>query len=158
MGFEVPAAMGAQVGRPDMTVWSIAGDGGFQMTMSELGTMAQENIPVKFAIMNNGYLGMVRQWQEVFYQKQYVATPLFNPDFVKLAEAYGMLGIVVKERDEVIPAIKKAMNHPGPVLVDFRVVEDDNVYPMIAPGTSVKQMIEEKEKLVAMEDPPEASS
>ncbi len=158
MGFEVPAAMGAQVGRPDMTVWSIAGDGGFQMTMSELGTMAQEKIPVKFAIMNNGYLGMVRQWQEVFYQKQYVATPLFNPDFVKLAEAYGMLGLRVTEKSEVIPAIKEAMNYPGPVLVDFRVVEDDNVFPMIAPGTSVKQMIEEKESLVAMEDPPEASS
>lgn len=158
MGFEVPAAMGAKVGRPEMTVWSIAGDGGFQMTMSELGTMAQEKIPVKFAIMNNGYLGMVRQWQEVFYQKQYVATPLFNPDFVKLAEAYGMLGLRVKDRAGVIPAIKEAMEYPGPVLVDFQVVEDDNVYPMIAPGTSVKQMIEEREKLVAMEDSPEASS
>ena len=134
MGFEVPAAMGAQVGQPDRVVWSICGDGGFQMTMCELATIVENNIPVKFAIFNNGYLGMVRQWQEIFYQKDYFSTHYTgNPDFVKLAEAFGMLGIRVSRREESIEAIRAAMAHPGPVLVDFMVEEEENVYPMIPP-------------------------
>ena len=158
MGFEVPAAMGAKVGRPDMTVWSVAGDGGFQMTMYELATMVEYNIPVKYAIMNNQYLGMVRQWQEIFYQKSYVATHLFNPDFVKLAEAYGILGLRVTERSQMRGAIEQAMNHPGPVLVDFQVAQEENVYPMIPPGTSVKQMLEEPQPAIRFEDSKDASS
>ena len=144
MGFEVPAAMGAQVGKPDRVVWSICGDGGFQMTMCELATIVENNIPVKFAIFNNGYLGMVRQWQEIFYQKDYFSTHYTgNPDFVKLAEAFGMLGIRVNRREESIEAIRAAMAHPGPVLVDFIVEDEENVYPMIPPGETVAELMEE---------------
>lgn len=144
MGYEVPGAMGAQVGRPDKVVWSIAGDGGFQMTMVELATLAENNIPVKFAIMNNNSLGMVRQWQDLFYEKNRVATVYSgNPDFVKLAEAYGMLGIRVTEKNQVMPAIQQAMAHDGPVIVDFIVEQDDNVYPMIPAGTSIDHLMEE---------------
>ena len=144
MGFEVPAAMGAQVGQPDRVVWSICGDGGFQMTMCELATIVENNIPVKFAIFNNGYLGMVRQWQEIFYQKDYFSTHYTgNPDFVKLAEAFGMLGIRVNRREESIEAIRAAMAHPGPVLVDFIVEDEENVYPMIPPGETVAELMEE---------------
>ncbi|MEK7873656.1 MAG: thiamine pyrophosphate-dependent enzyme, partial [Chloroflexota bacterium] len=146
------------VGRPDKTVWSIAGDGGFQMTLPELGTIAQEKIPVKFAILNNSFLGMVRQWQEIFYQRQYVATPLFSPDFMKLADAYGMMGLRVKDKAGVVPAMHQAMKHDGPVIVEFVVVEEESVYPMIPPGLSVNEMIEEPEKMVAMQDSKEASS
>ena len=144
MGFEVPAAMGAQVGQPDRVVWSICGDGGFQMTMCELATIVENNIPVKFAIFNNGYLGMVRQWQEIFYQKDYFSTHYTgNPDFVKLAEAFGMRGIRVSRREESIEAIREAMAHPGPVLVDFIVEDEENVYPMIPPGETVAELMEE---------------
>ena len=115
MGYEVPGAMGAQVGRPDRVVWSVAGDGGFQMTMAELATLVENKIPVKFAIINNNYLGMVRQWQEFFYDKSYVATSYtHNPDFVKLAEAFGMLGIRVTDKSQVRSAIDKAMEYDGP--------------------------------------------
>ncbi|MFQ5860252.1 MAG: biosynthetic-type acetolactate synthase large subunit [Dehalococcoidia bacterium] len=144
MGFEVPAAMGAAVGRPDLPVWSIAGDGGFQMTMAELATCVENNVPVKFAIMNNRFLGMVRQWQDMFYQKSYVATGYtHNPDFVKLADAFGMLGIRVTEKIQVLPAIQQAMEHAGPVLIDFAVEPEENVFPMIPPGESAQEMIEE---------------
>jgi len=144
MGYEVPAAMGAQLGRPDRVVWSVAGDGGFQMTMSELATIVENNLPVKFALFNNGNLGMVRQWQDVFYNKDYFATWWTrNPDFVKLAEAFGMLGIRVTERDQSIDAIKQAMDHSGPVLVEFVVVEEENVYPMIPPGLTTDALMEE---------------
>ncbi len=144
MGFEVPAAMGAQLARPDKVVWSICGDGGFQMTMSELATIVENNIPVKFAIFNNGYLGMVRQWQEIFYQKDYFSTHYTgNPDFVKLADAFGMPGIRVSRREESIEAIREAMAHPGPVLVDFMVEDEENVYPMIPPGETVAELMEE---------------
>lgn len=144
MGFEVPAAMGAQVGRPEEVVWSIAGDGGFQMTMAELATMVENNIPVKFALFNNRYLGMVRQWQDIFYDKSYVATYYtHNPDFVKLAEAFGLFSTRVTTEEEVIPAIKAAMAHPGPALVDFIVAQEENVYPMIPAGTSTDELIEE---------------
>ena len=144
MGFEVPGALGAQVGRPDRVVWSIAGDGGFQMTMSELATLAENNIPVKFAIMNNGFLGMVRQWQEIFYTKSYVATQYsHNPDFVKLADAFGILGMRVTDKAQVMSAIQQAMEYDGPALIDFRVEQEENVYPMIPSGQSVREMIEE---------------
>lgn len=143
MGYEGPASMGAQVGCPDKVVWSIAGDGGFQMTMFEMATMVQEKIPVKFAIMNNGYHGMVRQWQELFYNRSYVASKFHNPDFVKLAEAFGCLGLRVTEKDEVVPAIRQAMEYDGPVIVDFRVRTEENVYPFIPPGQSVSNMVED---------------
>ncbi len=144
MGYEVPAAMGAQVARPDRVVWSICGDGGFQMTMSELATIAENNLPVKFAIFNNGYLGMVRQWQEFFYRKDYFATHYTNnPDFVKLADAFGIKGIRVTERGQSMEAIREAMAHPGPVVVDFVVEEEENVFPMIPAGMSTAELLEE---------------
>ena len=144
MGYEVPGAMGAQVGRPDKTVWSVAGDGGFQMTMAELATLVENKIPVKFAIMNNGYLGMVRQWQEFFYERSYVATNYTaNPDFVKLADAFGMLGIRVTDKTQVRTAIEMAMEYDGPALVDFVVEEEENVYPMIPAGQTIEELIEE---------------
>ena len=148
MGFEVPAALGAKVGRPDKTVWSIAGDGGFQMTLCDLATAVEANIPVKFAIMNNGFLGMVRQWQDLFYDKTYTATYYTgNPDFVKLAEAYGILGLRVTEKDQVVPALEEAMAEPGPVVIDFRVEQEENVYPMIPAGESINELIEEPEEI-----------
>ncbi len=142
MGFELPAAIGAKVGRPEETVWCVAGDGGFQMTIQELATIAQENIAIKIAIINNGYLGMVRQWQELFYQHRYVDTKLWNPDFVQIAEAYDIPGVRVKHREEVIPAIQKAMDYPGPFLIDFIVEPEENVYPMVQPGESLSQILE----------------
>ena len=144
MGYEVPGAMGAQVGRPDKVVWSVAGDGGFQMTMCELATMVENNIPVKIAILNNGFLGMVRQWQEIFYDRSYVATGYSgNPDFVKLAEAFGVFGARVTDKSQVRSTIMDAMAFDGPAIVDFVVEQEENVYPMIPAGTSVREMIEE---------------
>ena len=144
MGYEVPGAMGAQVGAPDRVVWSVAGDGGFQMTMAELATIAENRIPVKFAIMNNNYLGMVRQWQEFFYDSDYVATAYTgNPDFVKLAEAFGIMGIRVTDKMQVRPSIEQANAHDGPVVVDFVVEEEENVYPMIKAGGTIDDLVEE---------------
>ena len=142
MGYEVPAALGAAMGRPDDQVWSICGDGGFQMTLNELATIRDENIPVKFAIINNGNLGMVRQWQELFYDKRYSQIDVKGPDFIKLADAYGMHGIRVTSKDSVNDAILEANTHPGPVIVDFVVEAEENVYPMIPAGQSVKEMVE----------------
>jgi acetolactate synthase-1/2/3 large subunit len=144
MGFEVPAALGAKMGRPDKTVWSVAGDGGFQMTMCDLATAVENNIDVKFAILNNGILGMVHQWQDLFYERDYFSTVYTgNPDFVKLAEAYGITGIRVTEKDQVAGAIQQAMETPGPVVVDFVVKRGENVYPMIPAGESVNEMLEQ---------------
>ena len=144
MGFEVPAALGAKVGRPDKTVWSIAGDGGFQMTLCDLATAVENNIDVKFAILNNGTLGMVHQWQEFFYDKDFFATVYSgNPDFVKLAEAYGITGIRVTDKAQVDSAIRQAMETPGPVVIDFIVKQDEQVYPMIPAGESVNEIMEE---------------
>ncbi len=144
MGYEVPGAMGAQVGKPDKVVWSVAGDGGFQMTMVELATLVENKIPVKFAIMNNNSLGMVRQWQEFFYKKDYVATVYtHNPDFVKLAEAFGMFGIRVTDKTQVRSAIQQAMDYDGPAIIDFVVEQEDNVYPMIPAGMTINELIEE---------------
>ena len=142
MGFELPAAMGAKVGCPDDTVWCIAGDGGFQMTIQELGTIAQENLAVKIAILNNGFLGMVRQWQELFYERRYIATPLSGPDFVKVAEAYGIAAMRVTDKLMVTSAIEKAMAYEGPFLIDFQVEPEENVYPMVPPGASLCDIVE----------------
>jgi acetolactate synthase I/II/III large subunit len=141
MGFALPAAIGAKVARPDADVWVVCGDGGFQMTMAELATIVQENLKVNIAIINNGYLGMVRQWQEFFYDRNYEATPLLNPDFVKLGEAYGIKSIVVNRRAEVVPAVRAAHAHQGPVLIDFKVEQEDTVYPMVAAGAALNEMI-----------------
>ncbi len=148
MGFELPAAMGAAVGRPDDAVWCIAGDGGFQMTMQELATIVQEKLPVKIAIMNNGYLGMVRQWQELFYGKRYMATPLGCPDFVKIAEAYSIPAINVTRREDVEPSIQRALEHPGCFLLNFVVDPEENVYPMVPPGASLAEVMEAPRKEV----------
>jgi acetolactate synthase-1/2/3 large subunit len=144
MGFEVPAAMGAQVARPDKTVWSVAGDGGFQMTMSELATIVENNIPVKFALLNNNYLGLVRQLQDLFFDRVRVAVEYSrNPDFVKLAEAFGLWACLVTDKAQVRGAIEDAMAHPGPALIDFRVEPEENVYPHVPAGGSVAEMLEE---------------
>ncbi|MGB2884353.1 MAG: biosynthetic-type acetolactate synthase large subunit, partial [Dehalococcoidia bacterium] len=158
MGFELPAAIGAKVGRPDETVWAIAGDGGFQMTIQELGTAVQDNVAVKIAILNNGYLGMVRQWQDLFYERRYVATPLSSPDFVKVAEAYGMPGIRVTDKSKVVSAIKKAMKHKGPFLIDFVVEPEENVYPMVAPGCTLAEILDDPRKKVEFKLKPRATS
>ncbi|MQG07930.1 MAG: biosynthetic-type acetolactate synthase large subunit [SAR202 cluster bacterium] len=144
MGFEVPAALGAKVGQPDKAVWSIAGDGGFQMTFPELATAVENNIDVKFAILNNNNLGMVKQLQDLSYDSEYTATQYAgNPDFVKIAEAYGITGIRVTDKTEVSPAIQTAINTPGPVIVEFIVRQEENVYPFIPSGQTVNDMIEE---------------
>ena len=144
MGYEVPSAIGAQVGNPDSLVWSICGDGGFQMTMMELATAAENGLPVKYAILNNNHLGMITQWQAFFYNEDYQAeTYSGNPDFVKLAEAYGIKGIRVTKQDELESAINEANNHDGPVVVDFVIEKVDDVYPMIPAGQSVEELIEE---------------
>ncbi|MBE0415076.1 MAG: biosynthetic-type acetolactate synthase large subunit [Dehalococcoidia bacterium] len=143
MGFELPAAMGAKVACAEETVWCIAGDGGFQMTIQELGTIVQENLAVKIAILNNRFLGMVRQWQELFYGRRYVATPISGPDFVKVAEAYGIAALRVTDRLQVIPAIERAMKHQGPFLIDFQVEPEENVYPMVPPGAALAEILEQ---------------
>ncbi len=142
MGFEVPAALGAQVARPGETVWAICGDGGFQMTLQELATMVDARTPVKMAIMNNGYLGMVRQWQELFYQDNYVSVAMTQPDFLKLADAYGIHAIRVTEKEQVDDAIREAEGHAGPVIVDFQVQAEGNVWPMVPAGAALKETVE----------------
>ena len=141
MGYSLPAAICAQMGLPDEEVWVVAGDGGFQMTMPELSTVVQERLPIKIAVINNGYLGMVRQWQDVFYNKRHAGTPLFNPDFVKIADAYGIPALAVTSKVEANEAIRQAQSYEGPFLIDFQVEEFTNVYPMVAPGKSNADMI-----------------
>ncbi len=141
MGFALPAAIGAKFARPDAEVWVLAGDGGFQMTSCELATIVQEKINVKIAIINNGYLGMVRQWQEFFYDKRYVATPLVAPDFVSLANAFGIRGERITTRAEVVPTIEAARQTDQPILLDFRVEQEDSVYPMVPAGAALHDMI-----------------
>jgi len=148
MGFALPAAIGAKVARPKAEVWVVVGDGGFQMTMSELATIVQENLKVNIAIINNGFLGMVRQWQEFFYERNYQATPLLNPDFVKLADAYGIRSMAVKQRSEVVPAVQSARGHDGPVLINFKVEQEDTVYPMVAAGAALHEMIRRPSPIV----------
>jgi len=141
MGFALPAAIGAKFAKPDSDVWVVVGDGGFQMTMSELATIVQEKIKVNIAIINNGYLGMVRQWQEFFYDKRYVATPLVAPDFAALANAFGIRGERVTTRGDVISTIRAAREAKDSVLIDFRVEQEDSVYPMVPAGASLHDMI-----------------
>jgi acetolactate synthase-1/2/3 large subunit len=145
MGFALPAAIGAQMGLPGEQVWVTAGDGGFQMNIQELATVVQEKLPIKMAILNNGYLGMVRQWQQLFFEGRYSGTPLLGPDFAKVAEAYGIPGLTVREKGEVEPAIAQAVAAEGPFLIDFRIVQEENVYPMVAPGAPVYDMIRRPE-------------
>ena len=141
MGFALPAGIGAQMGLPGEQVWVTAGDGGFQMNLQELATVAQEKLPLKIAILNNGYLGMVRQWQQLFFGRRYSGTPLLGPDFAKIADAYGLPGLTVRQKSEVVPVIEQAMGIKGPVLIDFQIVQEENVYPMVAPGAPVGDMI-----------------
>ncbi|HEX4308769.1 MAG TPA: biosynthetic-type acetolactate synthase large subunit [Acidobacteriaceae bacterium] len=146
MGFALPAAIGAKIACPDKEVWVVAGDGGFQMTSSELATAAQENLDLNIAVVNNGYLGMVRQWQEFFYEKNYQSTPLLSPDFVKLADAHGIRGTAVSKRSEVLPAVERARTHKGPFLINFMVEKEDSVYPMIPAGSALHEMIRRPEQ------------
>jgi len=141
MGFALPAAIGAKLAKPDAEVWVVAGDGGFQMTMAELATIAQENIKINIAVINNGYLGMVRQWQEFFYERRYAATPLLSPDFAKLAECFGLSGANINTRAEVEPAINKARSDERTVVMDFHVEQEDTVYPMVPAGADLNEMI-----------------
>jgi acetolactate synthase-1/2/3 large subunit len=140
MGFALPAAIGAKMGRPDAEVWVVVGDGGFQMTCPELATLVQEELDVKIAVINNGYLGMVRQWQEFFYQRRYAATPISGPDFAKLAAAFGLWGATVSTRAEVAGTVAEARRQRG-ALIDFRVEQEDSVYPMVPAGADLDKMI-----------------
>ena len=143
MGYGFPAAIGAQIGCPDKIVFDIAGDGSFQMNIQELTTAVNYKVPVKIAILNNGYLGMVRQWQQLFYRGRYSEVDIEDsPDFVKIAQAYGAEGIRVDKAREVEPALKKALTMAGPVVLDFKVSREENVYPMVPAGVALTQMIE----------------
>jgi acetolactate synthase I/II/III large subunit len=148
MGFALPAAIGAKMSRPDAEVWVVVGDGGFQMTMPELATVVQEGLDINIAIINNGYLGMVRQWQEFFYEKNYQSTPLLSPDFTKIADAYGMRAVAVTQRSEVVPAVRTARQHHGPMLINFLVEQEDTVYPMVPAGADLGGMIRRPSLLV----------
>ncbi len=147
MGFALPAAMGVKMGIPDAPVWAVAGDGGIQMNIQELATLQQEGIAVKVAIMNNGYLGMVRQWQQFFHSHNYSETPMTGPDYTKLAAAYGLTGMRVTRRDEVEAAVQRAMEIEGTVIIDFVIEAESNVYPMVPPGSAITSMIEETENV-----------
>ncbi|MDG1989848.1 MAG: biosynthetic-type acetolactate synthase large subunit [Dehalococcoidia bacterium] len=147
MGFEVPAALGAQVANPNAKVWSICGDGGFQMTFQELATIVDEKLPIKFAIINNGYLGMVRQWQELFYKENLVDVNMSQPNFMKIAEAYGITGIEVTKKEQVSKAIIQANKIEGPVLIDFKVESEGNVWPMVPAGASLSETVESAKEL-----------
>jgi acetolactate synthase-1/2/3 large subunit len=141
MGFALPAAIGAKAACPEKDVWVIAGDGGFQMTACELSTIQQEGYAINIAVINNGFLGMVRQWQEAFYEKNYAASPILSPDFVLLAAAHGIAGAHVSERKNVIPTVTKARTSGKPFLINFQVEKEDGVYPMIAPGAALHDMV-----------------
>jgi acetolactate synthase-1/2/3 large subunit len=148
MGFALPAAIGARFASPESEIWVIAGDGGFQMTACELSTIAQEGIKLNIAIINNGYLGMVRQWQQFFYDRRYSATPLRSPDFVMLAEAHGLTGLRVTRREDVASAVAQARAAPGTVVLEFRVEQEDSVYPMVPSGNDLNDMIRRPSPIV----------
>jgi len=144
MGFGLPAAIGAQVARPDKEIWAFVGDGGLQMTIQELATVVQEKLPLRIALFNNGYLGMVRQWQEFFYEQRYESTCLANPDFVQLAQAYGIPAWRVTDAEQTRQAIAEARDQPGPAFIDFQIEqmgEGGNVYPMVPAGKPLQDMI-----------------
>jgi acetolactate synthase-1/2/3 large subunit len=153
MGFALPAAIGAKTACPDKEVWVVAGDGGFQMTAAELSTIVQEKLKINIAIVNNGYLGMVRQWQEFFYDRNYESTPLISPDFVKLAEAHGIAARAVRTRSEVETVVNEARKAPGAFLINFLVEKEDSVYPMIPVGAALHEMIRRPEKDPLLETP-----
>ncbi len=152
MGFGLPSAIGAKMGQPDMEVWSIIGDGGFQMSSNELATAVQEKLDINIAIINNGYLGMVRQWQDLFHGRNYSEVEISAPDFVKLAEAYGATGIRVTKDSEIREAVEKARSIKGPVLIDFVVEPEANVYPMVAPGAANSDMMDDPQWSPSEED------
>jgi acetolactate synthase-1/2/3 large subunit len=137
--------------RPDAEVWAVVGDGGFQMTAAELSTAAQEGVKINIALINNGYLGMVRQWQEFFYERRYAATPLRSPDFVKLAEAHGLAGYRVETRAQVADIVQRARAVEGTALIDFRVEQEDSVYPMVPAGADLHAMIRRPEPSILAE-------
>jgi acetolactate synthase-1/2/3 large subunit len=141
MGFALPAALGVQIGCPDEEVWVTVGDGGIQQTIQELATVVQEDLPLKIAIINNTYLGMVRQWQEMFCERRYSGTPISSPDYVKVADAYGLAGFRITRKDDVVPGLKRAREIDGPVLIEFQVVDEENVYPMVPSGGSISEML-----------------
>jgi acetolactate synthase-1/2/3 large subunit len=141
MGFALPAAIGAKAAQPEKDVWVIAGDGGFQMTAAELSTIVQEGLAINIAVINNGFLGMVRQWQETFYDKNYSASPILSPDFVMLAAAHGIAGAHVSKRADVTPTVTKARTSGKAFLINFQVEKEDGVYPMIAPGAALHEMV-----------------
>jgi acetolactate synthase I/II/III large subunit len=141
MGFGFPAAVGAKMGRPEEEVWAIVGDGGFQMTMCELATAAQEGVNVNIAIINNAFLGMVRQWQEIFYEERYHATPMYNPDFCKLADAFGIPSMRVTHPDQIEESVRFARSINGPTLIEYVVEKDEMVYPMVPAGADLDKMI-----------------
>jgi acetolactate synthase I/II/III large subunit len=153
MGFALPAAIGAKVACPDKDVWVIAGDGGFQMTAAELSTIVQEGLAINIAVINNGFLGMVRQWQEAFYEKNYSASPILSPDFVKLAAAHGIDGAHVSRRKDVTPTVTKARTSGKAFLINFQVEKEDGVYPMIAPGSALHEMVRRPTKDPLLETP-----
>jgi acetolactate synthase I/II/III large subunit len=148
MGFALPAAIGAKVACPDAEIWVVVGDGGFQMTMCELATVVQENLDINVAIINNGYLGMVRQWQEFFYDKRYAATPITGPNFAKLAEAFGLAATTVTSRSEVADAVESARRQKRAAVIDFQVEQEDSVYPMVPAGADLHKMIRRPSPIV----------
>lgn len=141
MGFGLPAAIGAKIGRPDRDVVLIVGDGGIQMTVEEMGTILQDNVAVKIVILNNTFLGMVRQWQELFFNKRYASTPMISPNFVKLADAYSIKGRKVEHREDLVGAVEEMMNHQGAYLLEIMVEQQENVFPMVPQGASVSDMM-----------------
>jgi acetolactate synthase-1/2/3 large subunit len=151
MGFALPAAIGAKFACPEKDVWVVVGDGGFQMTFCELATIAQEGVKINVAIINNAFLGMVRQWQEFFYDKRYASTPLLGPDFVKLADAFGLKGVRVTKRAEVTPCVVDTLAHDGTVVIDFRVEQEDSVFPMVPAGAALDEMIQRPQQDVLAE-------
>jgi acetolactate synthase-1/2/3 large subunit len=141
MGYETPAAIGAQFAS-DTPIWAICGDGGFQMTLQELQTIRENDLPIKLAIFNNGFLGMVRQWQELFYDNNEQSVDIGQPDFVKLADAYGILGLRATTRQEARDILRQAIDHDGPVVIDFRLLPQENVWPMVPAGAALSETIE----------------
>jgi len=153
MGFALPAAIGAKFAQPEKDVWVIAGDGGFQMTAAELSTVVQENLAINIAVINNGFLGMVRQWQETFYEKNYSASPILSPDFVLLARAHGIEGAHVSQRQQVTPTVTRSRTGKKPFLINFQVEKEDGVYPMIAPGAALHEMLRRPQANPLLESP-----
>src|SRR5205823_352220 len=148
MGFALPAAIGAKLACPEKEVWVVVGDGGFQMTMAELGTIVQEQIDINVAIINNGYLGMVRQWQEFFYERRYAATPLAGPNFARLAEAFGLDAMTITKRGDVEGAVQTARKSGRTAVIDFQVEQEDTVYPMVPAGADLHKMIRRPSPIV----------